>query len=388
MTGISSAVRQQISSSFLPIVLREKKCSIGYTEFDRCATDEQLLRWTDEILKVFKKLEIEVIRSGNITLSEGTCKNALIELAMWGRRAYNLHFEEEARQLFSARAGLLDPENITPTFISEEVPFPWELLYFGDDYHTGDSELFFGVKYAPARILIPRKDISQHLLDQERPSDMLFCLHHQLRQAHHDEWPTIEQIVRETPGDRFHILGPLCVSNIHDGDAFLSYLDEAPHNMVHFACHCRPGPAGADSLIVSLLRDENDKNPEIIELETYDFVDVKGIFQRQPLVFLNACQSVGGSDDLRKTFNLPLEFIQRGAAAVIATACPVPDLFAASFARHFYQRFLKDHLNIGQALRLTRRHFLENHHNPLGLAYGLYSPAQYQVTLTPAETGK
>jgi len=30
-------------------------------------------------------------------------------------------------------------------------------------------------------------------------------------------------------------------------------------------------------------------------------------------------------------------FIKRGAAAVIATACPMPDAFAAAFARVFYR---------------------------------------------------
>jgi CHAT domain-containing protein len=222
-------------------------------------------------------------------------------------------------------------------------------------------------------------------MEQARPSDMLFCLHHQLRHAHQEEWPAIEKIVRQTPGDRFSMLGPLCVSEVCDGDTFLAYLDRSTHNMVHFACHCRPGEAGADSLIVSLLRPDEDHDPSSLELETYDFIDVEGVFRRKPLVFLNACQSSGGPDDLRKTFNLPQVFIERGAAAVVATVCPVPDLFAASFARHFYHHFLRGHMTIGQALRVTRRHFIEGHHNPLALAYGLYSPAFYQVARSPID---
>jgi hypothetical protein len=118
----------------------------------------------------------------------------------------------------------------------------------------------------------------------------------------------------------------------------------------------------------------------------------------QPLVFLNACQSAGGADELRRTFNLPKVFIQHGAAAVIATACPVPDLFAAAFAKVFYKFFLRGLvvedeatgekairlMTIGEALRATRWYFLKEYHNPLGLAYGLYSPAHYRLGRVPA----
>lgn len=110
-------------------------------------------------------------------------------------------------------------------------------------------------------------------------------------------------------------------------------------------------------------------------------------------------------------------FIEHGAAAVVATACPVPDLFAAMFARVFYEFFLRGYIiidqetgaiieqetgakvstsmrigdgtpmRIGDALRATRKYFLEYRHNPLGLAYGLYSPAHYQVAQMPSVEG-
>ena len=102
---------------------------------------------------------------------------------------------------------------------------------------------------------------------------------------------------------------------------------------------------------------------------------------------------VSRREDLRRTFNLPKVFIKRGAAAVIATACPVPDAFAAAFARVFYQFFLQGEevmdkrtgekavklMSIGEALRATRWFFLKECNNPLGLAYGSYSPAHYQL---------
>jgi CHAT domain len=99
-----------------------------------------------------------------------------------------------------------------------------------------------------------------------------------------------------------------------------------------------------------------------------------------------------GADELRRIFNLPKVFIQHGAAAVIATACPVPDMFAAAFAKVFYDFFLRGMvvidetgekmvkiMSIGEALRATRWYFLKEFNNPLGLAYGVYSPAGYRV---------
>jgi hypothetical protein len=37
-------------------------------------------------------------------------------------------------------------------------------------------------------------------------------------------------------------------------------------------------------------------------------------------------------------------------------------------------------MTIGEALQATRKYFIEKYNNPLGLAYGLYSPAYYRLT--------
>ena len=206
--------------------------------------------------------------------------------------------------------------------------------------------------------------------------------------------PEIENLVRTTPGNRFTLLGRTCnLTNDPVGDDLLKYIYKANHNMLHFACHCKQSNRG-DSLLVSFLQDEEiAEKALVLELETHKFLLRRGKFLCQPLVFLNACQSAGGTDDLRRTFNLPKKFIQHDAAAVIATACPVPALFAAAFAKVFYQYFLRGMvvedevsgekivkiMSIGEALRATRWYFLKEFNNPLGLAYGVYSPASYRV---------
>jgi CHAT domain-containing protein len=155
--------------------------------------------------------------------------------------------------------------------------------------------------------------------------------------------------------------------------------------MIHFACHCRRVETGSDALEVTLVGAETGVAGQPITLETWTFTDVSpGKFMTEPLIFLNACRAGGGGDVLRKVFNLPGKFVARGAGAVIATACPVPDRFAAAFAREFYRRFLaSERMTIGEALRLTRRHFMDQYRNPLGLAYGLYTPAHYRLATPP-----
>ncbi len=407
MTGVSSAVQTQTMASFLPIIVSEEEYSVGYRKFQRGATDPQLLAWTGEVLKSFTKLRQAINESKSLDLDKQVCQEQLVELAKWGGRTYRKFFDDEARQVLTSRFQMMGTETPAPTFISEKAPFPWDVLYKGDRYQDGDPEMFWGLGYSPARILTLGKDVSQHVREQTLPSDMLFCLHHYLRQTHEQEWPAIERLVRATRQDRFRLLGPLGgLTKIHDGEALLEYLDQANHNMLHFACHCQQYDAGSDALLVSLINDEGvEGDLPVIQLETYTFDDFEGHFQRQPLVFLNACQSAGGGDELRKEFSLPHAFIKRGAAAIIATACLVPDRFAAAFARQFYKFFLHGKeiiitdeqtgeerkqlrpMTIGEALTETRWYFLKEHNNPLGLAYGLYSPAYYRLAQPPATGG-
>lgn len=363
------------------------------------ASDQHLSNLSDQVVRIFRELQRAVNSSKpkTLTLDPSFCQEQLKALAQLGARAYKRFFQKEAQQALARRFHTdVVP---APTFISDVAPFPWEVLYEGD-YRAKEPNHFWGFRYAPARILDLDKELYDHVLEQRPPSDMLFCLHHQLRHAHEKELPAIKKIVRSTKADQFYLLA--CLSKfkeVSDGETLLEYLDDSTHNMLHFACHCRPCENGVDALLLSLL-DEANSCP--IQIETVNFEDIEGHFRRQPLVFLNACQSAGGTDDLRKAFNLPQMFYKRRAAAIIATACPVPDIFAAEFARVFYAFFLQkpdmvanltafleeqdvlaanpitNPMTIGEALRLTRWYFLKKHHNPLGLAYGLYSPAHYR----------
>jgi hypothetical protein len=127
-------------------------------------------------------------------------------------------------------------ETMAPTFVSELTPFPWEVLFEGseEDYKRGNPDRFWGLRYTPARILNPEKDITDYVLEQAQPSDMLFCLHHRLLQAHKQERPEIERLVRATTRDRFTLLGRTC--DLTNGNA----CDPLSDDLLKYLLHCQP----------------------------------------------------------------------------------------------------------------------------------------------------
>jgi CHAT domain len=151
------------------------------------------------------------------------------------------------------------------------------------------------------------------------------------------------------------------------------------YELIHFACHCEPSDiselltklniniAGEEiSLNVASMANEREWGPE----------------DPGPLVFLNAC-GTGAQGATTEPPGFPENWIKhRGALAVIATLCPVPDLFAHAFALKFYSVLFRAatdpqapvrHRYLGEALLETRRHFMDKCKNPLGLAYVLYA---------------
>lgn len=412
MSGYSSPII--LHCTFQPISIgTNNKYNIDWKEFDWGVKEKNLLVWTEQVLDVFHELESAVNQNvakyktqglpleESLTLSEGFCQAKLKKLSKLGALAYRGFFSSEARSILDSR--LAAPNPPAPTFVSTLTPFPWEALYQGDDEDTGDPKMFWGLRYSLARILDLR-DISKYPPEQNAISNMLFCMHHKLREAYQREWFHIQRLIMVTEEDHMYLLGPMEMAHIKDGKTLLEHLYKSKHNMVHFACHAiQRSRTETDVLLISLINVSDLENisaqcsAPIIELDTDTLTLREGNFFSKPLVFLNACCSGGGTDELRDSYNLPRKFIERGAGAVIATACPIPDVFAAEFARVFYSFFLRGKdpreespskiptrpLPIGEALRRTRLYFVEVHNNPLGLAYGLYSPAHYQVAQPP-----
>jgi hypothetical protein len=95
-----------------------------------------------------------------------------------------------------------------------------------------------------------------------------------------------------------------------------------------------------------------------------------------PLVFINACESAELSPLFYEGF-VPY-FMAKGARGVIGTECKTPALFAAEWARRFFDRFLAGG-SLGQIALDLRREFFYEHNNLLGLLYALYVDGDTQI---------
>ena len=100
------------------------------------------------------------------------------------------------------------------------------------------------------------------------------------------------------------------------------------------------------------------------------------LLRGNPLVFINACESAEMSPAFYDGF-VPY-FMAKGARGVVGTECKTPALFAAAWAKRFFERFL-DGEPLGEAFLGLRREFLERHGNPLGLLYAVHCDGDTQI---------
>jgi hypothetical protein len=149
------------------------------------------------------------------------------------------------------------------------------------------------------------------------------------------------------------------------------------YELIHFACHCEPHEVSELLTQLKLHIAGEDISLTVASMPSERRPDQPG-----PLVFLNAC-GTGQQGASAEPPGFPENWIsKREAVAVVATLCPVPDLFAHAFARKFYQHLFKSlddpsgpvrERYLSEALLETRRYFMEECGNPLGLAYVLYA---------------
>ncbi len=104
--------------------------------------------------------------------------------------------------------------------------------------------------------------------------------------------------------------------------------------------------------------------------DLYGTVDTDQVilFNAQPLVFLNACETGSGGFLATNSRNFPRTFLEMGARGVIATEAPVWINFADDFGKDLLTD-LGGKGPVSLSLFNTRVKFLKKFNNPLGLLY-------------------
>jgi hypothetical protein len=265
---------------------------------------------------------------------------------------------------------------------SDSLPLVWESLYDEDvatppapENHWGLDEVW-GFRHVVARQLFGSAyaNLDNYLEDLVNRGGMVLFINDRLSQVVHVEVPQLTGLAQQHRlGHRTWPAKPgLSPQELLDflGDPQFNY------DFVHFACHARTQSGQASAMELELAANKKPLRVTYLDLRT-------GLreLRSNPLVFLNGCST--GNEPPLQTRNLVSLFLDLGARGVVATECTMPDVFAAPFAAEFYRRFFTRSNGgppgLGEALLATRRHFLENYNNPLGLAYTLYADGETRV---------
>jgi hypothetical protein len=384
--------------------------------------DKQIIKSDADLQELTGKAYEDAVRS-SLTLSNGSRDLALDDLKLIGAKLRRLLNPDIAKALTSFGV-MREPVEDEPTitFINHELTtlVLWDMLYEEEDSEENvEWERFWGFKVplthwdssSPAnRIKLKRglfSAIDQKLIFAASEVSLLaqqmtgglshrsLCdeIRSRVAEALRDQIPESpdEWIKQQGANTWLRTFIEKLNAGIVDNDAIILntrnwkkkvlraiFTDPTfTYEMIHFACHCEPNEV---SELLSELRIHIAG--EDISLTVASMPADKSVDRPGPLVFLNAC-GTGQQGPSAEPPGFPKSWISENAAvAVVATLCPVPDLFAHAFARKFYHNLFKslDDPNapvreryLSEALLETRRYFMEECGNPLGLAYVLYA---------------
>jgi hypothetical protein len=101
--------------------------------------------------------------------------------------------------------------------------------------------------------------------------------------------------------------------------------------------------------------------------------------KNQPIVVLNACESMGGGLEPATNNDFVATFLRNGATAVVATESSVWVDFADRFGRDLVEALFHG-ADAAESLHIVRTRHLKDRRNPLGLLYALYgNPSAHYV---------
>ncbi|MBB4951144.1 FxsC-like protein [Kitasatospora gansuensis] len=233
-------------------------------------------------------------------------------------------------------------DQITTFNIATDDDIPWELLYPLTGDGRGDS---FLIEDFP----VLRRTRGQGLTRSLRRGEQTFVVSTRQPKTARDEFAAIERIIG--PGRITDQLSDVLTA-VASGDLGLA----------HFACHNDFDPdAGSSIDLVG--------GPLVPALLNSAAVS-RSLARNNPLIFLNACRTLGAVPDFTKMTGWAQQFLAAGAGAFIGTLWAVRGDKATSFATSFYTSLAEGN-PFGQAV-LTARREASADDDPTWLAYSAY----------------
>jgi hypothetical protein len=398
--------RKNASRPFVINMIPGSPLIIAQTQaFPRGFADGDPNKYNLRFITILDDLRSDVLNTG-IKLSIQKRDHYMKRLAKLGGEAYNIMLHDNTRQYIKAYEAEDSQRGIRLSVMAPpESMFFWEMLYTEDtlmiDYlDTVIPSHFWGFNYPIGRYFLGVKSPEDRIRFQE---GVFSAVHEELKLSLEEVKKLgsyIDLLTRRGMKVSFRILDEVFTSEQISIVNFAQLLHDEKfrYGMVHFACHFENPEDGGAGEAALLLTAHKKK----LQIPLYTLIINKNYsFLNKPFVFMNACSSATAGH-LLESANYPAGLLNFGAGGVIATACAVPDTFAAEFGAEFYRRLLRLNdqpgteaaspadqqdlatADVAQVLLETRLHFLENYNNPLGLAYLLFAHS-HQLIEFPIE---
>jgi len=303
------------------------------------SVDENLALPNEDEFRAFAIKSIEDVKKAGIKLHKILCQEPLLE------------------KLLTRIDQLPDGSRIT--FKTDDVVFPWELIYTPNSASGKDSAnpyyRFWGARFHIESLLVVRDGKEKIPAPPRQPGPLRVSMGLNTSIDQEDPWKDDPPgpVARQTQyldacfRDRGNYFGQY--------DDIVNILTHAdPASMIYFYCH-----GSASSLVF------DRTNPPITALE----VGGPG-YPGWPIIFINACDA--GNISPLSFISFRTEFRKKGAAGVIAPSFPIPTLFAAYFGKAVLTEYDKRR-PIGEIIFELRRQLLDQN-NPLGLWYSIQCP--------------
>jgi molecular chaperone DnaK len=149
----------------------------------------------------------------------------------------------------------------------------------------------------------------------------------------------------------------------------LQLISEGSFGLLHFACHNRFDPHDGSSI-----RLDSPFTPTFLAIAASD----QTLTSAAPVVFINACRSIGEVPSYNQLDGWAEKFLHAGAAAFIGSLWDVCDGTAREFAQELYRRLVAGE-PLGDAVMAARREVAAEPGDPTWLAYAVYGDPQARV---------
>lgn len=354
--------------------------------------------WADKY-----KLMLVDEKESKLKMGSDTLKDMWYDLAEWGWSTYN--------QLFD----VLSKGNKNLVRLSEDIKgkafegwlliinshvgdIPWGLLYDREppaknspNFLDEVKKNFWGLKYqmqaTPPSNPSNFPGLSKHILNNEESTRLTVTINEKMDieyQTNHKGF--FEQLPNEFKLSSAVEPSPMRLT-LDKQKVLDSFHDrQEPQHLYYFYCHHTKADGihnyrgyrnfDRSKLIISG-KDALDESVIIGFTELFNDSAISA-FQKPPVVFVNACESV--QQDIGNPLGFLFIFAYRMAAyPFIGTEAAIPAAFADDFGRQFVERFLQGQ-SIGRIIFDLKREYAEKHDNPFGLYYSLYGNANTRLS--------